>query len=253
MNFPVFQILNYGLLAFALILLLRYVRDVFLYPNNHPAEWKNSRKNRELNEILIKSERKYPDKVRFFNFWFLVERLKKMQVPGAFAELGVYKGQSARVLHHMDPARKFHLFDTFEGFRTEDLKGETGEAATYSSTNFADTSTAKVLSVIKGNSNIIMHPGYFPDSAASVIHEKFALVNIDVDLFKPTKAGLEFFYPRLSPGGVILVHDYNNKWEGVMKAVDDFCKSIPESMFVLPDRDGTVMIIRGRLGGWVSG
>ncbi|MCX6284987.1 MAG: class I SAM-dependent methyltransferase [Bacteroidetes bacterium] len=189
-------------------------------------------------------EKKYHDKVRFFNFWFQVERLRKEQVAGAFAELGVYQGESARALHHMDPERKFYLFDTFEGFKDQDLAIEKGEAASYTTSNFADTHIDKVLSTIAGNRNISVQPGYFPGSALKLVQERFALVNIDADLYNPTRAGLEFFYPRLSPGGVILVHDYNYQWEGVLRAVDDFCKTIPESMVIIPDRETTVMIIR---------
>ncbi|MEI6885228.1 MAG: TylF/MycF/NovP-related O-methyltransferase [Bacteroidota bacterium] len=244
MNITFFQIINYCLIAFALVLFSGYIWDRIVNPDYMPEEWKHARKNRVLSRTLLKTERKYVDKVRFFNFWLQVERLRKDLVPGAFAELGVYKGQSAKVIHHMDPARKFHLFDTFSGFNALDLEKETGEAATYTTNNFADTSTDLVIARIGGNGNIILHPGNFPASAGEVIYEKFAFVNIDADLYKPTKAGLEFFYPRLSPGGVIMVHDYNHKWEGVMKAVDDFCKSIPESMIIVPDRETTVMIIR---------
>ena len=53
-----------------------------------------------------------------------------------------------------------------------------------------------------GNLNLILHPGYFPDTAEKVSNEKFALVNLDADLYQPTKAALEFFYPRLSPGAL---------------------------------------------------
>jgi O-methyltransferase len=182
----------------------------------------------------------------FFNWWLQVERLKAWQVAGAFAELGVYKGESARIIHHMDPDRRFHLFDTFEGFRPDDLEAERGEAATYSTNNFADTSIPTVVRFIEGNRNILIHAGYFPGSASEVFHERFALVNIDADLYNPTRAGLEFFYPRLSPGGVILVHDYNFKWEGVIEAVNDFCKTIPENPSLLPDRECTVIIIRNK-------
>jgi O-methyltransferase len=244
MKLPFFQIMNYSLIFLALAIFIRYMWDVIINPDYQPSDWKNTRTAGGLPRVLLKLERNYADKVRFFNFWLQVERLKKEQVPGAFAELGVYKGESARILHYMDPNRRFHLFDTFEGFKGEDLKLESGEAATYKTSNFADTSPEKVLAEIGGNQNIILHPGSFPSSAVKVIHEKFALVNIDADLYNPTKAGLEFFYPRVSPGGVILVHDYNNKWEGVMKAVDDFCKTIPESMVIIPDRETTVMIIK---------
>ena len=247
MKLSFFQIINYSLIILALAIFMRYMWDVIFNPDYQPSGWKNARKEGRLSKALLKLERNYAEKVRFFNFWLQVENLKKEQVPGAFAELGVYRGESARVLHHMDTARRFHLFDTFEGFKNQDLAVEKGEAANYKTSNFADTSPEKVLAEIGGNQNIILHPGSFPSSAVKVVHEKFALVNIDADLYNPTKAGLEFFYPRLSPGGVILLHDYNNKWEGVVKAVDDFCKTIPENMVVLPDKESTVMIIRNKV------
>jgi O-methyltransferase len=190
-------------------------------------------------------KRSYPDKVRFFSWWFQVERLKRERVPGVFVELGVYKGDSARVIHHLDPARPLHLFDTFSGFTGQDLQMETGEAATYTPDNFADTSVEMVLKKIGGNDNIIIHQGYFPASAGD-FHGRVALVNMDADLYNPTKAGLEFFYPLLSPGGVILVHDYNYRWPGILKAVDDFIRTIPENMVILPDISGTAMIIRNK-------
>jgi O-methyltransferase len=72
----------------------------------------------------------------------------------------------------------------------------------------------------------------------------FSLVNLDADLYLPTKAGLEFFYPRLSPGGIIIIHDYNYKWPGIKKAADDFAAGIPEPLVMVPDMDGSVMIVK---------
>ena len=69
---------------------------------------------------------------------------------------------------------------------------------------------------------------------------------MDVDLFNPTKAGLEYFYPRLSPGGVIIIHDYNPDWPGIMKAVNDYAKTIKEPLVVLPDQDSSVMILKSK-------
>ena len=73
---------------------------------------------------------------------------------------------------------------------------------------------------------------------------QFALVNLDADLYKPTLAGLRYFYPLLSPGGVIIVHDYNFKWPGIKKATDEFVATIPESLVMVPDMEGSVMIIK---------
>ncbi len=211
-----------------------------------PVVWQHAKKAGKVSRDLIRLERNYPDKVRFFNWWFQVERLKRENIRGAFAELGVYRGDSARILHRMDPDRKFHLFDTFEGFTLSELKSETGVAATYSPDDFADTSIARVIKKIGDSGNLLIHPGVFPETSSGLENEIFALVNIDADLYHPTRNGLEFFYPRLSQGGVILIHDYNEKWGGVLKAVDKFLKEIPESIIQIPDMEGTVMIIKGK-------
>jgi O-methyltransferase len=246
MNFSPYQWINFLLILIFLILLVRYFWDMLSGTANKPAAWKNAVKKGNISNRLQKAERMYPDKVRFFNWWFQVEELKKKQVLGTFAELGVYKGDSARILHQLDPERVFHLFDTFEGFSAPDLENETGEAATYTPRNFADTTVDKVRNHIDGNKNIIFHKGHFPETTYGLENELFALVNLDADLYKPTIAGLRFFYPRLSPGGVIFIHDYNDKWEGIKQAVDEFCILIEEPMIRISDREGTIMIIKNK-------
>ncbi len=246
MNLTVFQVINYSLIITALVMLIYYMWDLFFGQNYQPVSWMHAVKQGQVSRVLKMLERHYPDKVRFFNWWFQVRRLNDEQIPGVFAELGVYKGESARILHAMDPLRIFHLFDTFDGFTAIDLKEERGEAATYTPDNFSDTDISRVVHYIGGNENIKLYPGYFPETASIVSDVRFALVNIDADLYRPTRAGLEFFYPRLSPGGVLLVHDYNPKWEGVITAVNDFMKTIPESLVILPDMYGTAMIIRNK-------
>lgn len=241
------------------MLLLRYIWGIFFDKSYKPVEWENARKEGRISGELLRLEKNYPDKVRFFNWWFQVERLKRDGVPGDFAELGVYKGESAKIIHRMDPDRKFHLFDTFEGFKEEDLKGETGEAATYTTRNFADTTLELARRTIGGNENIVFHPGRFPESAPTSflpqlgegVRERagaFALVNLDADLYLPSKAALEYFYPRLSRGGVIFIHDYNYKWPGIKKAADEFVAAIPENLVMVPDMEGTVMIVKSLVG-----
>ncbi len=245
MHLTLFQIINYALVILLLILFIRYLWLTFVQRGNQPVQWQHAIKSGSISVKLKKIERTYPDKVRFYNWWFQVERLTREKVPGAFVELGVYKGESAAVIHLMDPGRRFHLFDTFTGFPAGDLEGETGEAASYTPDHFADTSMNQVLKKINGNHNIIMYPGQFPQSAHK-FSEQVALVNMDADLYKPTRSGLDFFYPLLSPGGVIIVHDYNYRWPGVIQAVDEFVKNVPENLIYLPDRDGTVMIFRNK-------
>ncbi|MBE0649181.1 MAG: class I SAM-dependent methyltransferase [Bacteroidales bacterium] len=244
MALSLFQLTNIVLVALLLFLAIRFLWMTLLHPPSQPAAWKEGVKRKVIPAPLVRLERFYPDKMRLYTWWLQVERLKKTGVSGAFAELGVYKGESARILHLMDPTRKFYLFDTFQGFPEADLEGETGVAATYTSQNFADTSISRVVRKINGNHLVEIVPGYFPGSAQAIADESYALVNIDVDLYKPTKAGLEYFYPRLTSGGIILVHDYNPKWPGVINAVDEFLDTISETPVLIPDRDGTLVVVK---------
>jgi len=244
MHLPVLQLVNFVIILVVLIFLIKYSWDIFFGETYEPPEWEKARKEKQLKPELLKVSKNYPDKIRFYNFWLQIQRLEKDGIAGDFAELGVYKGESAKLLHLMAPGRTLHLFDTFEGFTETDLKPESGEAAAYSTKNFADTSIDKVLKYIGGDlSKLKVHAGYFPDSAKGLENENFALVNIDADLYNPVKAGLEFFYPRMSPGGIILIHDYNYRWEGLMKAVDEFVLRTACSVIPVPDLDSTVMIV----------
>jgi O-methyltransferase len=242
----IFQIFAGALVLVLAILMLRYLLLSSKEKSYFPEQWIYLLRTGKLPEQIKTLEKQYPDKVRFFNLWFQTERLKREKIPGSFAELGVYKGETAKILHYFDKNRKLHLFDTFEGFAEKDLKPETGEAATYSTKNFADTTVEKVLQYIDGNKNIIIHKGYFPDTTRDIPEESYAMVTIDTDLYNPVKEGLNYFYPLLSSGGVILVHDYTSKWEGLVKAVDEFVTEIPENLIEVPDMFGTVMIIKNK-------
>ena len=242
------QIAIYIVTAVFLIILLRFIWTMFFVDKGYyPEQWKFLVKSAKVSKEVRELEKYFPDKVRFFNFWFQIERIKKENISGAYAELGVYKGETAKILHALDENRKLYLFDSFTGFEPKDLEAETGEAATYKQKDFADTSLKKVKEYLNGNENIVFRNGHFPETAKGLENEIFSLVNIDADLYNPTKDGLEFFYPRLSEGGVIIVHDYNHKWEGLMKAVDEFVKTIPESIIEIPDMYGSVMIIKSKI------
>lgn len=67
---------------------------------------------------------------------------------------------------------------------------------------------------------------HFPDSARKV-EDTFCYVNIDFDLFQPTKAALDFFWPMMSQGGVITVHDYfADAYRGIRTWMDEFAQKL---------------------------
>lgn len=231
-------------LVFALIIFgIYYAFTEFFGRNYEPKIWKEYAGKKLISNDLIKASKKYKDKNRFFNFWHQCLRLDDKNIEGAFAELGVYKGDTAEILHLMSPVREIHLFDTFEGFTEKDLKDETGKAATYTTHNFADTSIEKVKARLNSD-KFHFHKGYFPDTTEGLPKQKYALVVLDADLYNPTIAGFEYFYPLMSKGGIILIHDHNPDWPGIMQAVTEFSSNKQDPFIQLMDKDDTMMMVK---------
>ncbi|MBV9249343.1 MAG: class I SAM-dependent methyltransferase [Acetobacteraceae bacterium] len=176
---------------------------------------------------------------------FLALNIAALEVPGALAELGVWRGNSAKLMHELAPDRRLYLFDTFAGFDARDVT-ETAHLA-----HFRDTSAEAVRAFLGKSRNITVVPGRFPDTAGKVpADERFAFVHLDCDLEAPIRAALAFFYPRMSPGGIVAVHDYENpRWPGVHRAVDEFLADKPESVIRIPDRAGTAAFAKVKPSG----
>lgn len=144
---------------------------------------------------------------------------------GAVAELGVYQGDFAKEINAVFPDRTLYLFDTFEGFHADDCSVEVDRGFMKSGRTgyFSNTSEEMVLEKMRCPEKCVICKGFFPQSAAGV-EDCFCFVNLDADLYAPTLAGLEFFYPRMVDGGVILVHDYFSKaFLGAKEAVKEYC------------------------------
>ncbi len=144
---------------------------------------------------------------------------------GAVAELGVYRGDFAKEINKVFPDRALYLFDTFEGFTAEDcdMEMEKGYMDKNRTGYFSNTTEQVVMDKMKYPSMCRICKGMFPDSALQ-IDDVFCFVNLDADLYAPTLAGLEFFYPRLVKGWILLIHDYFSKaFYGVKDAVKEYC------------------------------
>ena len=176
----------------------------------------------------------------------LLRTIIDKNISGDMAELGVYKGVTSKLIHYYIPERRLHLFDTFEGFTNRGSIAEQENTNTNISTkHFADTTLESVKRFISPqNENVLFNKGYFPDSIPDDCKlVQFAFVHLDADLYEPIFEGLKFFYPRMAPNGIILVHDYN-AWPGARKAVDDFFNNSGVLPIPMPDKSGSVVIVK---------
>lgn len=109
------------------------------------------------------------------------------------------------------PYKTLHLYDTFEGLPHDDIPGghhRKGEFA---------ASLDEVKVALKGCPNVLYHPGFFPDTAVDV---RYCCVHIDADLYQSTADAIDFFWPRLVMGGMLIFDDFENGYcPGVKQAI----------------------------------
>ncbi len=180
------------------------------------------------------------DLTRLYYLFLNVRQLIEENVTGDFVELGVYKGNSAAVLADLarSSGRRVVLFDTFTGFDERDTRREGIKPIEA----FDDTSLHEVRRLV-GEEGVTFVPGFFPESLAQAPPiERVALLHVDCDLHDPAKAALEAFYPRLTPGAFVILHDYaSGFWPGIKKAVDTFLRDHPERLILMPDKSSSAL------------
>lgn len=185
------------------------------------------------------------DLVRTSALWLAADEVKRRDLPGETAELGVAEGKFAAVIDALFPGKKLYLFDTFKGFPEADLEYDKENRYSDQKPGFyGGVDLGKVLGRMRTPEDCVVRKGWFPDTAQG-LEEQFCFVSIDCDLYKPIYAGLDYFYPRLVKNGYIFVHDYRSRYyRGVKDALSQFAQEHGISYTVLPDNTGTAVITK---------
>lgn len=180
---------------------------------------------------------KITDDTRFMEFWWELVRDGRivltireayniyfylsvtLPLGGSVAELGVYRGGGAKLISEFKSDLPLYLFDTFQG-----MPAVNDSLDLHREGDFSDTSLEDVQNYLRGYSNCFFHRGFFPDTTLELPENlEFCFVHLDVDIYDSTLSGLEFFYPRLKKGGVLISHDYNSiSCPGVKRAFDKY-------------------------------
>lgn len=190
------------------------------------------------------------DATRLWSLMLNCKQILSENVVGDFAEVGVWRGNTAAVLAHyaFESSRQVFLFDTFEGFDRRDMTGIDADKLM----GFSDTSMDLVRSVLGPSaSHCQFVKGRFPESVRPDVGARtFAAVSLDCDLYEPMREGLRFFYPRMPRGGIFFLHDYSSLgWNGAKKAVDEFCDETGEFAVLMPDKSGSAFVRKSREAG----
>jgi hypothetical protein len=202
--------------------------------DNNPLTQENNAVNRDI--------------VRIKTLEMVAKEIKKRNIHGAVAELGVFRGELARLINQIFSASNCYLCDTFEGFNPIEVNKEVrlGRTNVDFVNAFEDTDENIVVKKMPFKEKVILCKGIFPETMKN-IDARFTFVSIDVDFEESIYQGLKYFYPRLCHGGYIFVHDYNNNnLAGVERAVDRFERKQNDLLNRVPifDQCGTLVITK---------
>ena len=158
------------------------------------------------------------------------------RLDGVMAEAGVLAGGSARLICEAKGQVPLHLFDVFEGLQSPgtdaaDLRRHFGRIHGV---------RAEVERLLAPYPGVHLHEGLFPATAKGLESARFSFVHLDLDLAPSTRTGLEFFHPRLVPGGILIGDDYFDP--AVRSVFEDYFAGRPDTLIALPW--GQVTVVR---------
>ena len=146
---------------------------------------------------------------------YLAQRIMQVRnIPGPIAEFGVYRGGMLKLAALLEPNKTIYGFDTFTGTPADDAARGGHNAGDWV------CPIEDVQNYLQQFKNIDLRKGLFTDTIKNLPDEPYSLVHVDADTYQSTRDGIKFFWPRMAPGGWLILDDY--KWTacpGVTKAI----------------------------------
>jgi O-methyltransferase len=186
---------------------------------------------------------------RMYALWSAVVHIHRIGLSGAIVECGVWRGGSmmlaARTLLELgDSKRPLWLYDTYQGMTepgARDVQTMSGEMAQtiLSSQPKDDENPFWALAqrdVVEHNIRSTGYPRDLTHFVEGPVEETLpgqapgdiALLRLDTDWYESTRHELIHLWPRLKPGGILIVDDYGY-WQGARTAVDEFFAALPDA------------------------
>ena len=181
-------------------------------------------------------------KERIISLIRAVDYIVSNNIEGDIIECGVWKGGSSMaiaktLINNNSTERQLYLYDTFQGMtEPEDIDQDFNKTSAKTLLNNTDIKTSVIwayseLDEVKANLTATQYPqslihcikGKVEETLPYSQHSKIALLRLDTDWYASTKAELEFLFPKLVKGGILIIDDYGH-WQGARKAVDEYFK-----------------------------
>jgi len=146
---------------------------------------------------------------------------------GEFWDCGIGEGGTSSFLAKLVPSdRTIRLFDTFEGNPDASVMGIDGHQHQPGDFNVEDYE--KIVDYFSKYPNVEINKGLIPDTFVGKENSQIAFCHLDLDLYDPYKDTLNFVWPRLVNGGIMVFDDYACRHcLGAKQAVDEFIAEHP--------------------------
>ncbi len=161
-------------------------------------------------------------------------------IPGDYVECGVNKGGMARAAIHYTgftsaTPKKFFLLDTYQGTPTHCL------AEDETSRNKYEECYDQVVANFSEFKNVVIVKGEVPATLPKVTSEQICFLSLDMNALAPEIAAIEYFWAKLSSGGIVVLDDYNNiGHERQKRGFDEFCLKHGKQVLSLPTGQGLI-------------
>ena len=175
-----------------------------------------------------------------------------IRLPGDFVECGVNRGfLSSAIMEYLNwdtRLRTFYLLDTFTGLDERYVSTDELQAgALYKNQKLLESGfyIDRIDTVIANFAqwrNVKIVQGAIPETLAQVPARQVAFLHLDMNCSLPEVAAAEYFWPRLAPGGLILLDDYAyHGFRSQKLAMDEFANNKGVQILSLPTGQGLLL------------
>jgi hypothetical protein len=225
-----------------------------------PGEWplEFSAEEAAIVDRVLRGQLTMASKERLYATVMACKHVIAQRIAGDFVECGVWRGGNsliaADVFARAGANRGIYLFDTFAGMTeptAEDFRARDGRDAmidyvahqkeTHNEWCFASLADVRNnfadLKLLSPSVRFVEGDVVQSLKIESNLPESISVLRLDTDWYESTRAELEVLYPRLSPGGVLIIDDYGH-WGGAKKAVDEYLRGRPKPLLQYTDYTG---------------
>lgn len=169
---------------------------------------------------------------RCYVLWQTLQQASRLD--GSLAEFGVFRGGTAilaaATVRETGMDRPLHLVDSFAG-----MPDTVESIDRFRKGDLSSASADDVRRALSEYPFATVHEGFIPDVLGKLKTDRIAWAHVDVDIYEAVRDCLEYLYPRLCSGAMVVHDDYGfPSCPGARRAVDEFYLDRPEIPLCLP-------------------